>query len=432
MDLSRFESSVGMSRKWDAREAGQEVARSAISKLNNPPNFFLLFSTIHYEKHGGFREFLDGVWDVLPSETPLVGGTVAGFINFHGSFTRGAAGLAASYPNMDVAVGIGRYTKRSPKRAAKKCAGMIKKELMNSKYKNKFLFEMISGPIFPKIPFFGEYRIIKNKLLSFPFGLLSQISTSFFLKGAAREAEALKYLSNELKDFYILGGSSMDDCRYVSNYQFYNRELYNDSILGLGIQSDMFPTIKTGSGLVTTGKNFNVTKDMCWGHIICSLNGKPAVKKYLEAVNWPESILDERVYTKTIYYPLGSIVNQDIIVPNVIALFVGDYIVLSHSLPSKQVCLLTTSGKRLTDAVDTALSEINNNFGFGVSCAIRMQTLGDKTNIIKEKLKEKFDNNFLVIYTSGESVCLPDKNLCEVYQNSFNIFSFEDSDFKLY
>ena len=51
---SKFEAAVGMSRKWDAREAGREVARSAIQKLRHPPNFFLLFSTIHYEKYGFF------------------------------------------------------------------------------------------------------------------------------------------------------------------------------------------------------------------------------------------------------------------------------------------------------------------------------------------------------------------------------------------
>ena len=54
-----------MSRKWDARDAGVEVAQSAIEGLDNPPKFLLLFSTIHYEKNGGFEEFLNGVWEIL-------------------------------------------------------------------------------------------------------------------------------------------------------------------------------------------------------------------------------------------------------------------------------------------------------------------------------------------------------------------------------
>jgi len=74
------DAAVGMTRKWDAREAGREVARNTIKQLNSPPNFFLLFSTIHYRDHGGFEEFLNGVWDVLPKGTPLIGGTVVGFM----------------------------------------------------------------------------------------------------------------------------------------------------------------------------------------------------------------------------------------------------------------------------------------------------------------------------------------------------------------
>ena len=40
MIKSKLEASIGMSRKWDAYKAGQEVARSTIKKLNSPPNFF--------------------------------------------------------------------------------------------------------------------------------------------------------------------------------------------------------------------------------------------------------------------------------------------------------------------------------------------------------------------------------------------------------
>ena len=51
VEESSLEVALGMSRKWDAREAGREVAREVIQKLKTPPSFFLLFSTIHYEKH---------------------------------------------------------------------------------------------------------------------------------------------------------------------------------------------------------------------------------------------------------------------------------------------------------------------------------------------------------------------------------------------
>ncbi|RLF38472.1 MAG: hypothetical protein DRN00_04060, partial [Thermoplasmata archaeon] len=85
---------VGLSRKWDAREAGREVAETALEKLDGEkPKFFLLFSTIHYEKYGGFQELLNGVWEVLPEGTPLIGGTVAGFMIPEGVYSRGVTGV---------------------------------------------------------------------------------------------------------------------------------------------------------------------------------------------------------------------------------------------------------------------------------------------------------------------------------------------------
>ena len=81
---SNIEASIGFSRKWNSKEAGREVAKSAIKKLNTPPSFILLFSTTHYQNTGGFKEILDGIWEVIPKGTPLIGGTVSSFINNYG------------------------------------------------------------------------------------------------------------------------------------------------------------------------------------------------------------------------------------------------------------------------------------------------------------------------------------------------------------
>ena len=159
MGEPKLEAAIGMSRKWDAREAGREVTRSTIEKLTRPPDFFLLFSTIHYEKNGGFEELLNGVWDVLPKGTPLAGGTVAGFMNNYGCYARGATALAFSYPNINVTVGVGNNTKRNPKKAAKECAEMIMKQ--NTKV--DFYFEFISGPIIPTFPGIGKQTVIRSK-----------------------------------------------------------------------------------------------------------------------------------------------------------------------------------------------------------------------------------------------------------------------------
>ena len=55
--LGETQAAVGISRKWDAREAGREVASSTIQDLNSPPNFFLLsdfqswLQSLEHQKH---------------------------------------------------------------------------------------------------------------------------------------------------------------------------------------------------------------------------------------------------------------------------------------------------------------------------------------------------------------------------------------------
>jgi len=182
----KLETTIGISRKWDAREAGKEVAWSTIEKLSCPPDFFLLFSTIHYEKHGGFEEFLKGVWDILPEGTPLVGGTVAGFMNNYGCYTRGATAIAASYENMDVAVGVGHNTKRKPKKAGSTASKMIIEKLKDNNYENKFLFSVISGPTLPKSKRFGTMKIVDDKKSSKLLSKLTNVSTRINQVGLGR------------------------------------------------------------------------------------------------------------------------------------------------------------------------------------------------------------------------------------------------------
>src|SRR4030042_1076150 len=167
----KFEASVGMSRKWDAREAGREVAETAIKNLSRPPDFFLLFSTIHYEKHGGFQEFLNGVWDVLPQGTPLIGGTVAGFMIKEGVFSRGAVaiGISGDYNVEEV---YAKGTRKKPKNVAKKVSEALRND-------NSLLLAFLPGPSMPNI---GKNKLIvtKSKAMVAIAPKALQLSTIYF------------------------------------------------------------------------------------------------------------------------------------------------------------------------------------------------------------------------------------------------------------
>ncbi|HDI02753.1 MAG TPA: hypothetical protein ENF95_01315, partial [Candidatus Aenigmarchaeota archaeon] len=60
-----IKASVALSRKWDAREAGREVAENLMNSLKENPKFVVLACTYEYFKNGGYKELLNGVWEVL-------------------------------------------------------------------------------------------------------------------------------------------------------------------------------------------------------------------------------------------------------------------------------------------------------------------------------------------------------------------------------
>jgi len=422
-----FKAAVGLSRKWDARTAGREVARDTLEKLGEDPDFVLLFATIHYKKHGGFQELLNGVWDILPEGTPLIGGTVTGFMNPQGCFTRGTSALAVSYPEMDIVIGIGRNTKRNPRNAAITCADMITKGLEKSKYKTNFLIDLISAGMVPQIPGMGRKRIIRG-LASKAAVLLSSLSLKTVQKGVGREDELFEVLIPKLKEFKILSGSSMDDMKILSNYQFFNKEVASNVIVSLGIKTDLECDIFSAHCLKKTGKKFKVTKFQDKGRVISKINNKPAVDELLRILNWPENYLDERVYRKIFYYPIAFSDGEKLI-PEVIGIFLGDSFLGTYMVKNSEVHILSASGINLLSAVDENIEYFNGVkplFGLISSCGIRLETLGPAVYSVRDKLLNFFkESPFLLYYVGGEAVYTPERGI--YYGNdTFNLSVFSD------
>jgi hypothetical protein len=402
---SKIEASIGFSRKWNAREAGREVARSAISKLSTPPSFFLLFSTIHYKDRGGFREFLDGVWDVLPEGTPLIGGTFAGFINNYGCFSRGATALAVSYPNLDVAVGLGRHVKLSPKNAGKQCAKTIQKQLGDSIYKNKFLINVISGPKIPNLPdtpFLKEINVVKSKVMGTIFTRLVVHVLPFFGWGVGKEDCLLEILGKELNDYCFIGGDSDDDGKFYSEFQFLNKEIHSNSIVALACNIDIPIFMNSNVGLHPTDQKFTVSKSTFNNRIITEIENKSAKDYFFKTIiglNVDQVKELAAFYYKFAYYfPITF--DKDPKTTSGIAGFFGDNIHIEHSMIGKDVRILSVTGREI-------LENINNTFDFNLenipfmfmfSSAINSFVLRSKTYEIKNILDKKFgDKPYLMV-----------------------------------
>ena len=388
-----MKAAIGLSRKWDAYEAGREVAKDALDKLGTNPDFLLLFSTIHYKDHGGFKEFLRGVWDILPEGTPLIGGTVTGFIIPRGCYARGATALAVSYEKMDVAIGYGTETKRNPEKAAENCARMIKKHMDKSTYKSRFLFNFISGPVTFKMP------------------------------GLGREDEIFEKIAKKFQEYKMVLGTSMDD-KGFTNYQFFGNKVLSNSIVSLGIATDMNVEVSTTHGMKKSRISFEITKTTREGYIIEEINGKPAGPELYRILNWPKNFLKEGTIHKILYYPL-LLRKGDKEIPTVISLMLKNYIITPYKVNKGRVWVLKVSGKSIIDAVKRSVKNKNPEFGLFLTCVTILEALGHNADKIRDVLKKHFkDRPFIMLFCAGEG-SYSKKSGIKYANMSYNVALFE-------
>ena len=408
----KLEAAVGMSRKWDAREAGKEVARSTIEKLSSPPDFFLLFSTIHYEKHGGFEEFLNGVWDILPEGIPLAGGTTAGFMNNYGCYSRGATALAVSYSNMDVAIGVGHNTKRNPKKAALECTKMIQKQ--NSKV--DFYLEFVSGPIIPTFPGMGKQTVIKSKVSG---NLMKKVLPTLWKvnMGTDRADELLDHLADNINS-PLIGAVCYDDGKLSTNYQFYNKELFKNSTILLGISSDITPEFRTVSALKprNTKIKISIEKD---GRTVTKINDKSATSELCRILNWNKNDIKEmeKFYSQAFYYPF-CYHKKNKIHAGMLGLILGENIYFANKIESNELELYGLTGDKIISDCEQIFSKVSK-LVYGVICETYIETLGNSIYKIKDII-DKYSENYLLLFAGGESIINDDMVPHHLYE-SINI-----------
>jgi len=406
----QLDASVGTSIKQSAKEAGREVAENTIKNLSQPPSFFLLFSTTHYKDNGGFQELLNGVWEVLPKGTPLLGGTVAGFLNKDGCYAKGVTAIAVSYSNMDITIGYGKNTKRNPKKAARQCAQMIKTGLKN-RYKNKFLFSFVSGAVIPNIPGVKSGSIISSRVLAKIMLSMLSISQKIPQKGLGLEEDVLKELTKELPNFGLLHGSTID-ISGTMNYQFFNRKALKNSIVCLGLETDIPFYQNFATGAEKTDVTFKITDITKNRQIIKKINNKPAFREFLRLMNWSEdSVYELKWIDRASRFPL-AFNKKDKIVLRPSTIIMGDFMGCMGKFENDDVFVANMTPSKMIQAVDEVLTCKKPEFGLLVSCMARQSFLGYKVFESQEKLKRYFKNkSFLLIFTGAEAIYNPEIGL---------------------
>jgi len=415
-----FEAGIGTSQNWDPVQAGSEVIQQALKDLSKPPKFVLLFSTIHYDKDKGLQKILDTVYHFIPKETPLIGGTVSGFMNNSGCFTRGLTALACYSDEMDVAIGLGKNTKRNPKKAVKEL--LNETDRLQSRFPNEVYFTIISGGKIPFIPFLKQGRVVFSKLLGKIESMFIPLILFLFQKGVGREEELLKSIVSTKPNASLFSISTMDNEKMEKNYQFFNNKIVTDAIIGLKIATLFKSFNQTEHGLAKTNKTFTVTKLSKDKRIIEKINGKSPREEFLRVLGWPGSYLDELIYRKIFFYPLAYS-KEGFDYPFIPGLFLGDQIVSTYQLETNEISVLSASGKALLDAVKKSTDAAPNNILFFMTaeCGIRLETLGSKLLKSREIMLNKLGKKpFLSLYVGGEATYSKEKGL-RFGNDTFNI-----------
>jgi len=407
IDESMLKVAVGTSIKQNARDAGKEVAEITLKRLEGKPNFFLLFCTLDYEDTGGFENLLGGVWSVLPEGTLLAGGTVTSFLNSDGCYAKGVTSLAISYPNMNIISGYGKNTKRNPKKAGKQAAKMLKNNFSNE-FDTKILLSFISGTKNPEIPGVKDTSFTSSKIMARISLLLMAFFQKVLLKGVGREQEVLEVITKELPDFNLIHGSITCGAPYLRNFQFYNKKIFKDAAVVLGIECDIPLHLDFSTGAKKTDNKLIITKTTRNRNMVKQFNNKPAFPEFLRSMGWTkESIGDFKWTDRGVRYPIAYEKNGKILLRTPLLIF-GDYMGSVCKIEQNDVFIANMTSQDILDSTDEVLAPNEPLFGFFSSCLSQRDLLGIKVFQVQEKLKHYFkDKPFLLLYLGGEAVYKP-------------------------
>jgi len=412
-----FEIGIGTSQNWDPEKAAFEVIEQARKKINNNPTFILFFSTVQYEKNNGFQKALDKIYTQVPRETPLIGGTVAGFMNADGCYTRGMTLLMCYSDEIKVTLGIGKNVRRNPKKAAENCVKMIKKSI---KISQGAIFSFYSSAVVPIYPLLGQKPVITSKYLSIATNVFYDFSLKILQKGIDRSDECLKYLTSELPEFKLIAGGCTDDVKQKMNKVFFNDKLSDNAIVTLVVETKIETCVQETSGFKPSGIELLITKKGKDDRSLIKIENQPAKQKFLKIIGWPNEYLDDQVYSKIFWYPVRFCGNGTKNLMQVFGLFVQDEIIMPYKIEGDKLEILTANGKSILGAavenINLAQNSNSKKLIFATECALRPILLGNKLHQERQLIMDIIKSPFLSIFVAGETIYDKQKGL--IYGNS--------------
>ncbi|MBT9169549.1 MAG: Cyclic di-GMP phosphodiesterase CdpA [Syntrophomonadaceae bacterium] len=334
---------VGKSSNPEATKAGAEACEEALREAGKKADLIVVFSTVAYDQ----EKMLKGVRSVS-KEIPLVGCSDSGEITTEGPVSKHVAVMALNTPEIEWTIGVGKGTDKDSQKAGREAAEEVKKKA-------------------------------KGKISLF----------TMLLDGLAENGAAAVRGVQEVfgKNFPIMGGSAGDDFLFKKTYEYYNDEVLNNAVIGIGLSGDFSFGVGVRHGWEPIGLPMKVTK--AEGRKLIEINNRPALSIYEDYFGKKaEELIKEPVARIAYTYPLGMSVEgspelliRDVVIANekgeitcAAEIPEGSEIRLMLGDPEKAI----QAAKEAAESALTQLGKTKPKVIFVFNCMARYKLLGPR------------------------------------------------------
>jgi hypothetical protein len=364
---------VGKSKNLDAKKAGAEAAKKALSQVGEKANLIFVFSTVAYDQ----KKMIDGVRSIT-KDIPLVGCSTSGEITGEGPVSKHVAVMALNSDRIDFTIGIGKGTDKDSKKAGEEAAKEVK-----AKAKGEIsLFIML-------------------------------------LDGLAENGAAAVRGVQEVfgKNFPIVGGSAGDDFLFKKTYQYFNDQVLSNAVIGIGLSGKFSFGVGVRHGWEPIGLPMKVTKAK--GAKLIEVDNRPALSIYEDYFGKKaEELIKEPIARMAYTYPLGMSVegSPELLIRDVVIANEKGEITCAAEIPegSEIRLMLGDPDKAIQaakEAAENALSQLKKakpKVIFVFDCMARNKLLGPRIGEEISAVQEVLGKNVPLIgfYTYGEQAPL--------------------------
>jgi hypothetical protein len=342
---------VGSSEKKETAEAINEaLAQASLSLENHSPSLLLLLaSPTTYDQ----QQLLNLVKEKYP-QTTLIGCSTSGEITNLGPKDNSLCLMAIASDQIRFAAGKGLGIKTDARQAGRDLAKAIKTQ---------------NQDFLPKVA------------LIFPDGL------------AGNGADIVRGIQDVFGEtFLFAGGSAGDDFLFKKTYEYFERELLSEAVVGVGLAGNFSFGIGVRHGWIPIGTSRTVTKAK--SNVLYELDHKPAIQIYQDQFGKDKKLISttEPLARLAITYPLGIVLKDqsECLIRDPITVDANGAITCAAEVPEGATVYIMIGGREeaIEAARQAAKMALNHLKGKTPKAAILFNCIARKKLLMNKKEEE--------------------------------------------